>query len=175
MGSKFPKPDKIDFPPSQKKEYGFKEISQKRLNEKAIVRYIYLLKSGNILINFLDYKKSEQTVDSRIVIFKIPDLELVEEYVYNKEIDNFIYYFDISFQSKKGNIISIGDSLLIFKGESISGGPEKESETLNDINFKMEEIPFYEEGKRIGKHIYFAAFLTKRELCIAQIQRDRRL
>ena len=113
MGNlRFPRPDKIDFPSIQKKDWKLKDISQKTGSEKKMASNIILLKSGNILINYVDYISSEQTVKSRISIYKVPDLELVEKYVYNEEIDDFIYYFCYSFQSKEGNIIAICDKLI---------------------------------------------------------------
>lgn len=145
MGNlKFPRPNKIDFPSVEKKEWKIKRVSEKTVGEKKIIRHFCLLKSGNLLVNYLDYILAEKTVNTRLSIYKIPKLELVEEYVYNEEIDDFIYYFDRAFQSKEGNIIIICDKLYTFKGESISDGPEKESETINDINFLKTTIPFCE-------------------------------
>ena len=146
MGSKFPRPTDINFPNVENKlEYEFKEISKIDGTKGKITKAglsLCGLKSGNILISYLykDFKKLE--LKSCLAIYTIPDLKLVEKYIFDSEIEDIIYVLDGAFQLKNGNIFAICDKLYIFNGESIADGPKTTSEEINDGDCKIANIEF---------------------------------
>lgn len=146
MGSKFPRPTDINFPNVENKlEYEFKEISKIDGTKGKITKAglsLCGLKSGNILISYLykDFKKLE--LKSCLAIYTIPDLKLVEKYIFDSEIEDIIYILDGALQLKNGNIFAICDKLYIFNGESIADGPKTTSEEINDGDCKIANIEF---------------------------------
>ena len=97
---KFPRPEKTDFPSVTRKERKLDGISQTSGSDKRQTRGLHLLKSGNILITFVHLDRDDFTVKSYLRIYKIPKLELVEEYIYEKgdiEDDGILYCIDSAF------------------------------------------------------------------------------
>ena len=147
MGLKFPRPDSVNFPAVQNKlDFNFEEcqeIDASRGKQQKIGTSIFSLKSGNILVSYIWRDDQESMIKSCLAIYSVPKLKLVEEYVFDSELDGTIYLIDSPIQLKNGNIFAICDRLYIFDGESISKGPKITSDTINNtqcetctINFK---------------------------------------
>lgn len=132
---KKPTPMDINFPEIQKKNWDFSLCSQKGKKGGRYGIFFCLLKSGNILVLSLERDEIQFIIRNFLEIYTVPDLKLVEKYEYTKEIDDTIYCLDFAFQSKNGNIFTIGDKLYTFDGEKISKGPKEESEEINDMHF----------------------------------------
>ena len=77
-----------------------------------------------------------------LVIYSVPKLKLIEEYVFDNELDGTVYLLDSAIQLKNGNIFSICDRLYIFDGESISKGPKITSDTINNSQCETNTIKF---------------------------------
>ena len=155
MGNlRFPRPEKTDFPPTERKEWIFKPVSQTSGSEKKQARNLKLLKSGNILINYVYQNRDDLIVKSYLSIYKIPKLEIVEEYIFQKEEedDDIIYYIEPVSQTQEGNIFMISDALYMFKGESISEGPNIEGEKIDDLHLNTEQGTFYYSSDVDGKN-----------------------
>ena len=147
MGLKFPRPDSVNFPAVQNKlDFNFEEcqeIDASRGKQQKMGTSIFSLKSGNILVSYVWRDDQESMIKSCLAIYSVPKLKLVEEYVFDSELDGTIYLIDSPIQLKNGNIFAICDRLYIFDGESISKGPKITSDTINNtqcetctINFK---------------------------------------
>ena len=146
MGNKFPRPKDINFPEVQNKiEYNFKEISMIDGSKGKDLKRglsVCLLKSGNILISYIykDLKKLE--LKSCITIYTIPELRLVEKYIFDSEKEDITFMIDSAIQLENGNIFGIVDKLYIFDGENIKDGPKTTSEEIDDGVCKQEKIAF---------------------------------
>ena len=146
---KYPKPNEINFPAVNQKKWNISlpskiEYSNEEYGKTAV--NICLLKSGNILISYIERDETEFTGRSFLSIYNVPDLKLIEQYEYQYEVNKNIFFLSYSNQSKDGNIFSIGDKLYIFDGESISQGPSKNSEKINDVNFHNVLFQFFESS-----------------------------
>ena len=139
---KKPTPMDINFPEIQKKNWNISLCSEKGKKGGRYGIFLCLLKSGNILVLSLERDEIKFKTGNFLEIYTVPDLKLVEKYEYSKEIDDTIYCLDFAFQSKNGNIFTIGDKLYTFDGEEISKGPKEESEEINDMHFGNIKIPF---------------------------------
>ena len=175
--TKFPKPNEINFPAVNQKKwkvsFPYKIEYSNEIEIKKIAMNLCLLKSGNILITYIERDEIDFTVRSYLSIFNVPDLKEVENYEYQYEVNKNIYMLTYSNQSKDGNIFSIGDKIYIFDGESISKGPSKNSEKINDINFHNQLFQFFESSdkeqrnpiKKNGK-IFLGNFFLEVKECI---------
>ena len=82
MGNlKFPRPKDINFPPVENPlKINMKEVAQRDDRKHIIARNIFTLKSGNILINFVNVE--EDNYGNCLEIYSVPKLEVVEKYRY---------------------------------------------------------------------------------------------
>ena len=142
-GMKFPRPAEINFPEIKEKNWKVSRASRRDSNGKRNAKYIWLLKSGNLLIVSNERDENLYQVKHYFSIYSVPDLKLVESYEFSKEIDEIIFLLDFAIQSKNGNIFMIADKLYIFDGENISKGPIKESEEINDKDLFNMDLKFY--------------------------------
>lgn len=60
MGQKFPRPKDINFPEAQKKNVNLKMVQKTDELDTRIARNITLLKSGNVLISYLEAERNFQ-------------------------------------------------------------------------------------------------------------------
>ena len=118
-GMKFPRPAEINFPEIKEKNWKVSRASRRDSNGKRNAKYIWLLKSGNLLIISNERDENLYQVKHYFSIYSVPDLKLVESYEFSKEIDEIIFLLDFAIQSKNGNIFMIADKLYIFDGENI--------------------------------------------------------
>ena len=89
-----------------------------------------------------------------LVIYSVPKLKLIEEYVFDNELDGTVYLLDSAIQLKNGNIFSICDRLYIFDGESISKGPKITSDTINNSQCETNTIKFKDPDDIFKKRNY---------------------
>ena len=155
MGNlKFPRPKDINFPPVENPlKINMKEVAQRDDRKHIIARNIFTLKSGNILINFVNVE--EDNYGNCLEIYSVPKLEVVEKYRYECENNGNIFLSDYAIQLKNGDILTICDKIYIFDGESISNGPKISSEEINNLFF----------GSR-GLEYFYESFLTQNNLNI---------
>ena len=155
MGNlKFPRPKDINFPPVENPlKINMKEVAQRDDRKHIIARNIITLKSGNILINFVNVE--EDNYGNCLEIYSVPKLEVVEKYRYECENNGNIFLSDYAIQLKNGDILTICDKIYIFDGESISNGPKISSEEINNLFF----------GSR-GLEYFYESFLTQNNLNI---------
>ena len=145
MGNmQLPRPKDINFPESQEKTWKASVPSKSDGKENKFAQSICLLKSGNILINYFETNSKKFKLRNCLDILSIPDFELVQRYIFDKEKEDTTYITTFAYQSKKGDIFTICDKLYIFDGEKISKGPKSESLKLNDVDVYSREIDFYE-------------------------------
>ena len=144
MGNKFPRPKDINFPEAQKKNVNLKMVQKTDELDTRIARNITLLKSGNVLISYLEADREIFKIKSCLLILDVPDLNIVEKYEFDIEENNTFYLLDFSTQLNNGNIITICDKLYKFNGESISQGPKEESEKIKNLYFSENSTKFYE-------------------------------
>lgn len=144
MGQKFPRPKDINFPEAQKKNVNLKMVQKTDELDTRIARNITLLKSGNVLISYLEADRENFKIKSNLLILDVPDLNIVEKYEFDIEENNTFYLLDFSTQLNNGNIITICDKLYKFNGESISQGPKEESEKIKNLYFSENSTKFYE-------------------------------
>ena len=157
MGHKFPRPDSVNFPAIQNKlDFNFEKCQEIDASRGKLIKIgtsICSLKSGNILVSYLwrDDKKLE--LKSCLAIYSIPKLKLIEEYIFDSEIDGTVYKVDSAIQLKNGNIFSICDKLYIFDGESISKGPKITSDTVNNAQCESGKIQFADPEDKFRRRI----------------------
>ena len=148
MGLKFPRPDSVNFPAVQNKlDFNIEEcqeIDASRGKQKKIGLYIFALKSGNILVSYIWRDEQESKLKSCLAIYSVPKLKLIEEYIFDSELDGTIYRIDLAIQLKNGDIFAICDRLYIFDGESISKGPKITSDTINNSQCEATTYEFYD-------------------------------
>ena len=137
MGNyKTPRPKNINFPEVTKKiDYKFEVVASVDGKDQRYARSILGLKSGNILIAYLEINQILDEIKNCLEIVNVPKLKKVEEFKFNSIIDDVIYGIDSALQLKNGNIFTICDRFYFFDGENISEGPKTKSEELNDIYF----------------------------------------
>ena len=145
MGNKFPRPKDINFPEAQKKNVNLKMLAKTDQFDTRIARTITLLKSGNVLISYLEADREIFKIKSYLSILDVPDLNIVEKYEFDIEENNTFYLLDSATQLNNGNIITICDKLYKFNGESISQGPKEESEKIKNLYFSEDSTKFYEK------------------------------
>ena len=164
MGNKFPRPKDINFPEVQNKiEYNFKEISMIDGSKGKDLKQglsVCLLKSGNILISYIykDLKKLE--LKSCITIYTIPELRLVEKYIFDSEKEDITFMIDSAIQLENGNIFGIVDKLYIFDGENIKDGPKTTSEEIDDGVCKQEKIAFLDPDDIFQRKVIYKSGRT---------------
>ena len=148
MGLKFPRPDSVNFQTVQNKlDFNIEEcqeIDASRGKQKKIGLYIFGLKSGNILISYIWRNDKNAEIKSCLEIYSVPKLKLIEEYIFDSELDGTIYRIDLAIQLKNGDIFAICDRLYIFDGESISKGPKITSDTINNSQCETTTSEFYD-------------------------------
>lgn len=151
---KTPRPKDINFPELKNPaELDCRVISQKSEKEFIRANNICGLKSGNILISYQIF--SPYVDESYIEIYSVPQLKLIEKYQFNCETEDEFYAPTFAIQLKNGNIITICEKLYVFNGESISEGPQKLSEEINDIHFnKVRREFFHETDKKFKNPAY---------------------
>ena len=146
MGNKFPRPADINFPNVQDRiDYKFPEISRidgTKGKEIKVGLSVCALKSGNILISYIYKDISKLEVKSCLAIYSVPNLKLIQKYVFNSEIEDLTFIIDSAIQLINGNIFAICDKLYIFDGESISDGPKTTSGEIDDSSFYQDSIVF---------------------------------
>ena len=137
MGNyKTPRPKNINFPEVTKKiDYKFEVVASVDGKEKRYARSILGLKSGNILIAYLEINQILDEIKNCLEIVNVPKLKKVEEFKFNSIIDDVVYGIDSALQLKNGNIFTICDRFYFFDGENISKGPKTKSEEINNIYF----------------------------------------
>ena len=137
MGNlKTPRPKNINFPEVTKKiDYKFEVVASVDGKDQRYARSILGLKSGNILIAYLEINQILDEIKNCLEIVNVPKLKKVEEFKFNSIIDDVIYGIDSALQLKNGNIFTICDRFYFFDGENISEGPKTKSEELNNIYF----------------------------------------
>ena len=152
MGNKFPRPTDINFPNVQNRiDYRFQEISRidgTKGKEIKVGLSISALKSGNILISYLYKDNVKLEVKSCLAIYSVPNLKLVQKYIFNSEIQDLTFIIDSAIQLINGNIFTICDKLYIFDGESIADGPKTTSGEINDGSFYQDSIVFPDPNDR---------------------------
>ena len=155
MGNmKLPRPTEINFPEVKEKNWKITIPSAKEVNDdRKQALNICILKSGNILLAYLFADRERMKIRSFLSIYDFPDLKLVEKYEYDGETDETYYLINFAWQTKDGNIFTIGDKLYFFDGESISKGPVKSSEKINDAHFHYEKIPFRDPNSEYKERI----------------------
>ena len=162
MGNyKTPRPKNINFPEVTKKiDYKFEVVASVDGKDKRYARSILGLKSGNILIAYLEINQKLDEIKNCLEIVNVPKLKKVEEFNFKSIIDDVVYGIDSALQLKNGNIFTICDRFYFFDGENISEGPKTKSEELNNIYFlKNHNLEF----KYVDKTVDFDKSLIKRD------------
>ena len=162
MGNyKTPRPKNINFPEVTKKiDYKFEVVASVDGKDKRYARSILGLKSGNILIAYLEINQILDEIKNCLEIVNVPKLKKVEEFNFKSIIDDVVYGIDSALQLKNGNIFTICDRFYFFDGENISEGPKTKSEELNNIYFlKNHNLEF----KYVDKTVDFDKSLIKRD------------
>ena len=152
MGNKFPRPTDINFPNVQNRiDYRFQEISRidgTKGKEIKVGLSICALKSGNILISYIYKDNVKLEVKSCLAIYSVPNLKLVQKYVFNSEKEDLTFIIDSAIQLINGNIFAICDKLYIFDGESIANGPKTTSGEIDDGSCYQDSIVFPDPNDR---------------------------
>lgn len=162
MGNyKTPRPKNINFPEVTKKiDYKFEVVASVDGKDQRYARSILGLKSGNILIAYLEINQILDEIKNCLEIVNVPKLKKVEEFNFKSIIDDVVYGIDSALQLKNGNIFTICDRFYFFDGENISEGPKTKSEELNNIYFlKNHNLEF----KYVDKTVNFDKSLIKRD------------
>ena len=162
MGNyKTPRPKNINFPEVTKKiDYKFEIVSSVDGKDQRYVRSILGLKSGNILIAYLEINQILDEIKNCLEIVNVPKLKKVEEFKFNSIIDDVVYGIDSALQLKNGNIFTICDRFYFFDGENISKGPKTKSEEINNIYFLKN---FNKEFKYVDRYFNYEKSLIKRD------------
>ena len=162
MGNyKTPRPKNINFPEVTKKiDYKFEIVSSVDGKDQRYVRSILGLKSGNILIAYLEINQILDEIKNCLEIVNVPKLKKVEEFKFNSIIDDVVYGIDSALQLKNGNIFTICDRFYFFDGENISKGPKTKSEEINNIYFLKN---FNKEFKYVDRNFNYEKSLIKRD------------
>lgn len=166
---KTPRPEDINFPEVQNKlKISIEKSGEKYGDEGKRAKSICALKSGNLLISYLLRDEENGDVKSCLAIYSIPNLKLLEEYIFDNEIDGKSYLVDNAIQLKNGNIFTVCDKFYIFDGESISKGPKTESDEINSVEcirqeFILSDVHDIEKKKTISifKFTYLCDFLLE--------------
>lgn len=58
------------------------------------------MKSGNILVSYTYRDEQELVIKCCLAIYSVPKLKLIEEYVFDKELDGSVYLLDSAIQLK---------------------------------------------------------------------------
>ena len=162
MGNyKTPRPKNINFPEVTKKiDYKFEIVSSVDGKDQRYARSILGLKSGNILIAYLEINQILDEIKNCLEIVNVPKLKKVEEFKFNSIIDDVVYGIDSALQLKNGNIFTICDRFYFFDGENISKGPKTKSEEINNIYFLKN---FNKEFKYVDRNFNYEKSLIKRD------------
>ena len=162
MGNyKTPRPKNINFPEVTKKiDYKFEIVASVDGKDQRYARSILGLKSGNILIAYLEINQILDEIKNCLEIVNVPKLKKVEEFKFNSIIDDVVYGIDSALQLKNGNIFTICDRFYFFDGENISKGPKTKSEEINNIYFLKN---FNKEFKYVDRNFNYEKSLIKRD------------
>jgi hypothetical protein len=162
MGNyKTPRPKNINFPEVTKKiDYKFEVVASVDGKDQRYARSILGLKSGNILIAYLEINQILDEIKNCLEIVNVPKLKKVEEFKFNSIIDDVVYGIDSALQLKNGNIFTICDRFYFFDGENISKGPKTKSEEINNIYFLKN---FNKEFKYVDRNFNYEKSLIKRD------------
>lgn len=141
-----PKPKEINFPKVENHiEYKFEKCSEEdgaRGQKDAIAFSICELKSGKILIAYIQRDDNNFKMRSFLSIYSVPKLKLIETYEFEAVVNDIIYSVAYGIQLKNGNIFSICDKFYFFDGESIEKGPKTTSEEVNAMSCNQRDFIF---------------------------------
>ena len=65
-----------------------------------LAKSIFSLKSGNILVSYTYRDEQELVIKCCLAIYSVPKLKLIEEYIFDSELDGTIYTIDLAIQLK---------------------------------------------------------------------------
>ena len=159
MGNKqYPRPKEINFPETHHKSMKYERVASREPLANSNGQAFILLKSGNILITYFIADQKKFTLCNYIVILSVPDLKIIQKYVFDNREGDVYYSIPFTLQLNNGKIFAISDRYYFFDKEEIAKGPSKKSEKIDEIFFTSKEYDFYEDWDKKRKNPIYRTF-----------------